>query len=425
MIDQHAEMAVLASIIADNSFLDEVKAILKPSSFGDPKHRLIFDSMREIKEIDEITLGDQLKSNGSLDSAGGYEFLADLGGMVMDKLRYEHVFSYIKIVKEMECKRSLLSLSESTNAKTKGSGRIEEILDDMRRSIDEIELIEKKFTYSLKDVIKVNMDRLEEISKNPTEVTGVRSGFAELDLATSGFQDSDFIVLAARPAMGKTALALNLARNNTGGTLVFSIEMSKEQLVNRLISSESKIAGDKLRNGSLTGTDWDKLVVACDSLIDRKVFINDDPMITIDKIRAESKRAIKRDGINLILVDYIQIIRSTQKVSREQQVAEFARGLKAMAKELNVPVIGLAQLNRGVEERTDKRPMLSDLRESGSIEQEADIVMFLYRDEVYNPDSPDKGFAEIIIGKHRNGSLANIKVKFDGQYTRFTDLQNM
>jgi len=232
-------------------------------------------------------------------------------------------------------------------------------------------------------------------------------------------------VLAARPAMGKTALALNLARNNTGGTLVFSIEMSKEQLVNRLISSESKIAGDKLRNGSLTGTDWDKLVVACDSLIDRKVFINDDPMITIDKIRAESKRAIKRDGINLILVDYIQIIRSTQKVSREQQVAEFARGLKAMAKELNVPVIGLAQLNRGVEERTDKRPMLSDLRESGSIEQEADIVMFLYRDEVYNPDSPDKGFAEIIIGKHRNGSLANIKVKFDGQYTRFTDLQNM
>ncbi|MDH5560838.1 MAG: replicative DNA helicase [Deltaproteobacteria bacterium] len=444
--DIEAEQAILGAIIYNNDVLAETASILSPKSFFSIAHQRIFRAMLELGDqnipIDEITLGDELKSLRQLDEIGGYSYLAELIDCVPSS---GNIQQYSKIVQEHSLLRDLIETSSEIARKSRSPEKnISELLAEAENKIAEISLRStEKGYHSIKSILSSNLQRLEQISETADEITGIGTGFIDLDKITSGLQPSDLIIVAARPSMGKTAFALNIAtfvatptkhraeiqkEEEKGAILMFSLEMSKEQLVMRMLASEAKVDSQKLKSGNLEQDDWNKLAMATESLSTAPIFINDTSSLSPYELVSITKQLHKeyKNGVSMVIVDYLQLMKLNRaNVPREQEIAEISRSLKGIAKELNIPVVALSQLNRSLESRSEKRPLLSDLRESGAIEQDADIILFIYRDEIYNENTNDRGKAEIIIAKHRNGPTGKIELAFIGKYTRFASLSKL
>lgn len=430
--DIEAEQALLGAVIEDNKILNEISGILKPPSFFKPSHQHIFRAMIELdgQPIDEVILGDQLRSLNQLDEAGGYAYLAELVLCVPSSVNAAY---YAKIIQEHFLLRDLISTMADIGRKSRDPEQnLSELLAEAEHKIRQISVNTNQKNYSkIRNLLVKNFKKLEKISETNNDITGMPSGLIDLDRLTSGFQDSDLIVIGGRPSMGKTALALNIASYVTtrevvkGAVLIFSLEMSEEQISFRMLQSESKIDGKKIKTGNLDPEDWDKLAMSTERLSVANICINDSTNITPQDVTAITKQLDNEEenGVSLVIVDYLQLMKGIKSdTPREQVIAESSRALKALAKDLGIPVIALSQLNRSLENRSDKHPQLSDLRESGAIEQDADIILFIYRDEVYNDDSPDKGIAEISISKHRNGPTGMFRLGFIGKYTKFVNL---
>jgi replicative DNA helicase len=367
-----------------------------------------------------------LKSQNKLEEAGGASYLASLVDSVPSAANVSH---YARIVSEKWLQRSLISsATQIATSALQGGLEIDELLDRAEQAIFQVS--ERRVNPSfflIKDVIKQNIKILEKLQERQEVFTGIPTGFDELDQMTSGLQPADLVVIAGRPSMGKTAFALNIARNaaveHEVAVGIFSLEMSKEQLGMRMLCSEARVDSHKMRTGFFTARDWPLLLRAAGTISEAPIFIDDSPALSALELRAKARRLKRDQKLGLVIVDYLQLMRGPQGAERrEQEISEISRALKALAKELTVPVVALSQLNRRVEERHDKRPQLSDLRESGAIEQDADLIAFIYRDEIYHPESPDQGVAEIIIGKQRNGPTGKVKLAFLSQYTRFDKL---
>ena len=426
-----AEQSVLGAILLDESALDGAVEILVAENFYRESHREIFRSMIELSErqvpIDAITLSDWLRMHGALERIGGPAYIAELASIVPTAANVAH---YARIVHDKAMLRALASVAtDIASGSYENPSNAQEFVDEAERRIFEIseQRIQRSF-YGMPELTREAVKNLERLYERKEIVTGVPTGFTDFDKGTAGLQPADLIVIAARPGMGKTAMALNIAAHAAMRTepkrvvAFFSLEMSKEQLMHRLICSEARIESARARNGFLGDRDFPKLAMAAASLSDSQLFIDDASSTTLLQIRAKSRRLAKeRKGIGLIVVDYLQLIRSSTRMqNREREIAEHTAGLKALAKDLRVPVLVLAQLNRQVESRSDRHPMLADLRESGAIEQDADVVAFIYRDEMYAKDSPNKGMAEIRIEKQRNGPAGlEVKLAFLAPFGRF------
>jgi replicative DNA helicase len=427
-----AEVSVLGGVLLDNEALNRVLEVMKEGDFYRESHRKIFSAILDLYEksepVDLITLTEALKKRDALEAVGGVEYLNSLVNSVPTAANISY---YAKIVKEKAILRKLINRSTDIISQVYGvSGDVDDFLDQAERSIFEIseDRVRPSF-YSLKDIIKSSFKTIERLYEKHQLITGVPTGFTKLDELTSGLQPSDLIIIAGRPSMGKTALALDIAAHAAveGGTpsAIFSLEMAKEQLALRMLCSEAKVDAHRLRGGFLSESDWPKLTRAAGSLSEAPIFIDDTPGLSALEMRAKSRRLKAEHNLGLVVVDYLQLMRGrAHSDTREQEISDISRSLKALAKELTVPVIALSQLNRRVEERGDKRPQLSDLRESGAIEQDADVIIFLYRDEVYNKseDNPNKGKAEIIIGKQRNGPTDKFELTFLDKFTCFENL---
>lgn len=427
-----AERSVLGAILIDNEALIRVMEVLDPDDFYRNAHRLIYEQMLECFErsepVDLVTLSNLLRAKGQLESAGGADYLTLLVEQVPTAANAPY---YAKIVREKAVLRRLMRrASEILRQCYEDPSDLEQFLDEVERSIFEVaEDRTRKSFFPIKEIIHSSFETIEKLYQRKSLITGVPSGFLDLDTLTSGFQPSDLIVVAARPSMGKTAFCLDVARHaavvENVPVAVFSLEMSKEQIALRLLCAEAQVDGSLLRKGMLRESDFPRLTTAAGVLGESPIFVDDTPNISALEMRAKARRLKAERGIGLIIVDYLQLMRGRQGAdrSREQEISEISRSLKALAKELNVPVMALSQLNRRVEERGDKIPQLSDLRESGAIEQDADLILFIYRDEVYNrsPDNPKKGTAEIIVGKHRNGPTGKVILTFLPQFATFED----
>ena len=427
-----AEESLISAILVDNTALLEVVEILSSQDFYRTAHQKIFACISDLfdhgEPIDLVTLANALKEKGHLENVGGAAYLARLVDAVPLAVNAQH---YARIVHDKAVLRRLI---EKANAITKRclqeQGGTDEILDFAEASI--FEITEKKARqafYSLSKLIDGNIDFLEEKQKNKSLVTGVPTGFTQIDTLTAGLQNSDLIILAARPSMGKTALALNIARNaavDAGVPVaIFSLEMAKEQLSLRLLCAEARIDSSRLRSGFFSMEDWDRVTDAADVLSPAPIFIDDSPSLSALEVRAKARRLKMDKNIGLIVIDYLQLMQGRASAERRDiEISEISRSLKALAKELNLPVLALSQLNRMLEQRTDKRPKLSDLRESGALEQDADVVAFIYRDEVYNKEetNPQKGTAEVILAKQRNGPTGDVRLTFLSAYTRFENM---
>jgi replicative DNA helicase len=427
-----AEQSVLGGILLDNNAVNSVLEILEIADFYSEAHRKIFSAIIELSEKSEpsdlITLSNLLRNNKQIDDVGGVAYLASLVDNVPSAANISY---YSKIIKEKSILRRLIGVStEILNKSYNSITEVGHVLDDAEQAIFEIsENKIKPSFFPLKDIIKDSFKTIEKLYEKKQLITGVPTGYEELDKLTSGFQQSDLVIIAGRPSMGKTALAINIAQNAAiemeVPVAIFSLEMSKEQLAIRMLSSEARVDSQRLRKGFLGETDWPKLTTAAGRLSDASIYIDDTPAISVLEMKAKSRRLKAENGLGLIVLDYLQLMRGRDSsMPREQEISEISRSLKALAKELDVPVVALSQLNRQVEARTDKRPYLADLRESGAIEQDADVILFIYRDEVYNrsEDNPEKGLAEIIVGKQRNGPTGKVKLTFLKEYTRFENL---
>jgi replicative DNA helicase len=427
-----AEQSILSAILIENNTLPEVLEILSDQDFYREAHRKIFKAMVELFERNEpadlVTLTNLLKERGQLGSLGGASYLAELVDTVPMAVNAAH---YAKIVQEKASLRRLIEQAASITTRCfEDKGDVEEILDFAERSIFDIsENKIKPSFYVLGDILTDTYKAVEEAYENKVLVTGVPTGFRGIDEKTSGLQPGDLIVIAGRPSMGKTALALNIARNASLETgepaAIFSLEMSKEQLSLRMLSAEARIDSSRMRGGFLSERDLARINRAAGALYDIPIYIDDSPAISALEIRAKTRRMKMDKGVGLVVIDYLQLMRGRASAERRDlEISEISRSLKALAKELNIPVVALSQLNRKVEDRTNKRPVLSDLRESGAIEQDADVILFIYRDEVYHKeeDNPNKGIAELILAKQRNGPIGAVKLAFLETYTRFEDL---
>ena len=429
--DIEAEQAIIGSMLTDRDAVISAIEVLKPEDFYREDNKTIYEAILNLytrsEPIDVITVRAELESMGKLDNVGGLEYLAELPEKVPTTA---NASKYIKIVEEKATLRSLIkTANEIIELGYNPTEDVDDIMEGAEKKIFNIMQDKDQKGYSpLKDVLVESFTKLEELYNRKQHITGVPSGFIDLDYRTAGFHGSELILIAARPAMGKTAFALNIATNAVlranVPTAVFSLEMSKEQLVNRILSSESMVDSNKIRTGKLEEDDWTKLAEAIGPLSEGEMYIDDTPGINIMEIRAKCRKLKIEKNIGLVVIDYLQLIQGSGKRngSREQEISEISRSLKILAKELNVPVIALSQLSRAAEQRPDHRPMLSDLRESGAIEQDADIVMFLYRDDYYNPDTDKKGIAEVIIAKHRGGSTGTVDLRWLGNYTKFVNL---
>lgn len=423
-----AEKSVLGGIFLKPDIFGDVVEILHPNDFYKNGHKLIYEAMRDIYNsgtgIDPIVVVNKLKKNEKFDELVGEQLLFDI---ISDVPTAANIIEYAKIVKEKATLRRLGEVgTKIVELAYEGYEEVDNILDKAEGMIFKIsENVDSKDLVSLKDVIAQEFVRLEKVYQNKGVATGISSGFSDFDQMTSGFHPSDLIILAARPAMGKTAFALNLALNATmkskKGVLLFSLEMSSSQLLQRLLSIEAGIGLQKIRNGFLDPDDWGKLGLASMKLSNSEINIADLPNVNVLEIRAIARRLKAAGKLDMIIIDYLQLIKgnSTRGDNRQQEISEISRALKGIARELDIPIIALSQLSRATEQRADRRPMLSDLRESGAIEQDADMVMFLYRDDYYNEDSEDKGLTEVIIGKQRNGPVGTIKLRFFHEYTKF------
>ena len=429
--DEEAEQAVLGSMLLDKNAVVKGIEILKPSDFYRSDNATVFEACLNIynkgEAIDTITISNELTTMGKLDAIGGLEYIAKLPEAVPTTANVE---KYIKIVEEKSLLRSLIkSANDMIALGYNQNEEVENIMDRAEQTI--FELIQRKSQQgysSLKDVLVESLNEIQELYSKKKRVTGVSTGFADMDNMLSGLHNSDLILIAARPAMGKTAYALNIATNaavNAGvGVAVFSLEMSKQQCTNRILAIQSMVDSQKLSRGELEEDDWTKIGVAASELSDSAgIYIDDTPGITAAEIRAKCRKMkLEHENLGLIVIDYLQLISgSGRSEGRQQEVSEISRALKILAKEINVPVIALSQLSRAPEQREDHRPMLQDLRESGSIEQDADIVMFIYRDDYYKPEEPPTNIAEIIIAKNRNGPTGKVELLWMPQYTKFVN----
>ena len=432
--NMEAEQAVLGGILIDNEAIHQVLEIIEVEDFYKESHRKIFLVFLELYEqnqpIDLVTVCEALQKKQQLEEVGGATFLASLVEVIPTA---SNIAYYAKIVKEKSILRKLITRATYiiNQCVAPTDENIEEILDRAEQTIFEVsqERIQTSY-YSLKDVIKSTFQTIQSITQKDSYITGIPTGFIDFDRLTSGFQPSDLIIIAGRPSMGKTAFALNIAANAASKHKIpvgiFSLEMSKEQLTTRMLCAEAKVDSQKLRSGFLAEHDWQLLIEAASVLSEAPIFIDDTPAISVLELRAKARRLKSEHNISLIIIDYLQLMKGKGgNERREQEISEISRSLKALAKELNIPVVALSQLNRKVEDRENKRPRLADLRESGAIEQDADLIAFLYRDEVYNQreDNPNRGMAELIIGKHRNGPVGKIKLAFLEKYTSFENLQ--
>ncbi len=425
-----AEECVLGSILIEESSINKVLEIIQVSDFYKDAHQKVFRSMIELFEkgeaIDIITVTDCLKKMGCLEEVGGPLFVASLCEKVPTA---SNVTYYAKIVKEKAILRKLLEASTDIASQVyEREGDAEEFLDYAERRIFEISQYRiRPSWFHLKDILKDTFRTIEKLYSRKELVTGISTGFIELDRLTSGLQPSDFIIIAARPSMGKTSLALDIAQHAAIDLGIpigfFSLEMSKEQLTLRMLCARSRVEMHRLRSGYLIDSDWPKLTRAAGILTEAPFIIDDSPSLSVLELRAKARRLKSEMNLGLLVVDYLQLMKGSSKAdTREQEISEISRSLKSLSKELNIPVIALSQLSRKVEQRHGNRPQLADLRESGAIEQDADLIMFIYRDEVYNPDTSEKGIAEIIIGKQRNGPTGTVKLAFLDKYTTFENL---
>ena len=430
--DVEAEQAVIGSMLTDKDAVIDAVEILKPDDFYRQDNKTIFEAILNLfgksEPIDIITVKAELVSMGKFEAVGGIEYLAILPDKVPTTA---NVDKYIKIVQEKSILRSLIKASnELIDLGYSETEELDTIMDIAEKRIFEISEGKSQKGYSeIKDILVETFSDIEKKYNQKQPITGIATGFSDLDYKTAGLHNSDLILVAARPAMGKSAFALNIATNAAVQSkipvAVFNLEMSKNQLVNRILCSEAMVDSNKVRTGKIEEDDWIKLATALGPLSEAPIYIDDTPGITMTEIRAKCRKLKIEKNIGLVVIDYLQLIQGSGKrnASREQEISEISRSLKILAKELDIPVIALSQLSRAAEARQDHRPMLSDLRESGSIEQDADIVMFLYRDDYYNKDSTDKGLTEVIIAKHRGGSTGTVKLVWMGNYTKFGNLQ--
>ena len=430
--DEDAEQAVLGSMLTDNDAVMAAVEVLKEDAFYREDNKIIYQAILNLysksEPIDIITLKDELESMGKFEQVGGFEYLASLPDKVPTTA---NVQKYIKIVEEKSVLRNLIkTANEIIELGYNPTEDVEDIMDGAEKKIFDIMQSKNTKSYTpIKDVLVESFTNLEKLYNQKQHVTGVPTQFYDLDDKTAGLHGSELILVAARPAMGKTAFALNIATNAAlranVPVAIFSLEMSKDQLVNRMLCSEAMVDSNKVRTGKLDEEDWTKLAEAIGPLSEAGVYIDDTPGISVMEIRTKCRKLKMEKNIGLVVIDYLQLISGSNKRngSREQEISEISRSLKVLAKELNVPVIALSQLSRAVEQRDDHRPMLSDLRESGAIEQDADIVMFLYRDDYYNKESEKKDIAEVIIAKQRGGSTGTVELLWMGNYTKFVNLE--
>lgn len=425
-----AEQSILGGILIENDALNTVVEFLEDNDFYRESHQKIFHCMITLSErnepLDLITLTNELKKSKELESIGGASYLASLVESVPTAANIAY---YAKIVKEKSILRKLISTATEIVTQSYQEGKnLEDFLDDAEQAIFRIsEHRVKPAFYPIKEIVKESFKVIERLYEKKELITGVPSGFKDLDRKTAGFQNADLIIVAGRPSMGKTALCLNIAQhasiNAKIPTALFSLEMSKEQLAIRMLCSEARVDSARLRSGFLGESDWPKLTMAAGALSDAPIFIDDTPAMSVLELRAKARRLKADRGLGLIIVDYLQLMRGRSGMERrEQEISEISRSLKALAKELDIPVLAISQLSRKAEDRPGRQPQLSDLRESGAIEQDADVIIFIYRDEVYNPDSDRKGTAEVIIGKQRNGPTGKVDLSFISEFTTFKDL---
>ena len=430
--DQDAEQAILGCMLFDNEGVGIAFEKLKGDDFYRPDHKVIFESIIELfnenTQIDLITLKNKLEKKGMLEQVGGIAYLADIAGTVSTSAR---INDYIKIVYEKSMLRKLIKASATISEQSYlAQDNLDNILNTAEQSIISILQDQKSedFTH-INDILISTIDKIEEIYYSPEKITGIKTGFIDFDAKTAGLHPSDLILIAARPSMGKTAFALNIALHaaveEKVPTAIFSLEMSKEQLANRLICSQAMVDDQKLCTGGLNTEDWEKIAQATGEISEAPIYINDVPGISPMELRAMCRKLKLEAGLGLIVIDYLQLMSgsgTTRNESRQNEISEISRSLKAIAREMNAPVIALSQLSRACESRSDHRPMLSDLRESGAIEQDADLVAFLYRDEYYFPDKiENKNQAELIIAKQRNGPVGTVNLLWLNSFTRFVN----
>lgn len=430
--DTLAEQAVLGSMLVSKDAVQAAVEVLKPEDFYREDNKEIYAAMLDIynigREIDMITVSEQLKLRGTLERVGGTQNLATLIDNVPTTSNIER---YVEIVEQKSTSRSLIKVTNDimkvSYAQTED---LDAIIEQAEKGIFDLAQNRNSKAYAgMKEILVTTLDNIEKMYENKEKLSGIESGFYDLDEKISGLNDSDLIIVAARPAMGKSAFVLNIASyvamHDHIPVMIFNLEMSKEQLVKRMLSSESGIDSMKLNNADLEQEDWIKMADASNRLADAPIYIDDSSVLSPSEIRAKCRKAKIEKNIGLIIIDYLQLMESkSSNGNRQQEVSEISRGLKILAKELNVPVIALSQLSRSTESRADHRPMLSDLRESGSIEQDADIVMFLHRDDYYDKETEKKGIAEVIIAKNRHGETGTVELGWLGQYTRFANIDH-
>lgn len=429
--DFEAEQGVIGCMIFDKDGIDTAYEILKGDDFYRPEHKVIFEAIIEIYSenipVDIITLKNKLESLDMINQIGGLEYIVHLFGIVSTSALTKQ---YAIIVKEKSIRRKLLKASKDIHSLTfDNTESIEDIVEKAEKILEGASDSGRIEDFShIGKVLETSIEKIEELFRNKSKVTGIETGFIDFDMKTAGLQNSDFILIAARPSMGKTAFVINIAQyaalNKNVTTAIFSLEMSKEQLINRMICSEAFVEAQKLRTGDIEPDDWQKIAEAVSKLSEAPIYIDDKSNISIPELRAKCRKLKKEKNLGLIVIDYLQLMNgSGRNESRQQEISAISRALKGLARELNVPVVALSQLSRAVEQRKPPKPMLSDLRESGAIEQDADLVCFIYRDEYYNPESEKRGQAEIIIAKQRNGSVGSINLAWLGQYTKFASLE--
>ncbi|MDG0814885.1 replicative DNA helicase [Bdellovibrio svalbardensis] len=429
-----AEQSILGGLMLDREALDQIGDLLFAEDFYKPGHQKIYAAIKELhsktQPIDIITVTNVLQAEGTLEMIGGPEYLISL----LDKtISSANIASHAKIVREKSLLRKMILTNSKLIERAYDSDfvDVESFMDSAESEI--FKLSENKTQTGLvgsMEIVKASIQKIEELYKRKADVTGLATGFTELDKMTSGLHPGEMTIIAARPSMGKTAFSLNVAQHIAlrGKKCIayFSLEMGKESMMMRMLSAEARVNMGEIRNGKIQDSAWPKLINAASALSEASIFIDDTPGMSPFEIRSRARRLKAEHGLDCIMIDYLQLMSMKQKFSsREQEVAEISKNLKAIAKELQIPIIALAQLNRGVEGRSDRRPMLSDLRESGSIEQDADVIMMLYRDDYYDKEDPDKqGHAEVIVGKQRNGATGTVKLRFDAKYNRFRDADN-
>ena len=425
-----AEKSVIGSILMDRECLATVIEHVRAGDFYDPRNAEIFDAIMDLFNMDSpmdiITVAEQLRHKGTFDNVGGEVYLAEVASSVSTSANVRY---YAKIVSEYSLRRKLITVSnEISGMAYDGNEQIEKLLDISEQKIFDVSENKNMSGFmGIRDLLSQSFAHVSEIAANPNNITGIPTGFTKLDEMISGLNKSNLVLIAARPAMGKTSFALNIAHYaamKAGAKVgIFSLEMSNEEIVNRIWFSEALVPNNKIRGGNMQANDWERLTVALSKLSSSHIYVDDTAAVSPMDMRAKCRRLMAEKGLDLVIVDHIQLMQSSRRTeNRQQEITEISRSLKMLAKDLNIPVIALSQLSRASDSRTDKRPMLSDLRESGAIEQDADIVMMLYRDDYYNKDTEHPGEAEVIIAKNRSGSTGTVRLSWQGELTKFSNI---